>query len=506
MGRGQEPGLSGLRRAAALLATLLVCLAASMAALPAAVGDPVSPSARVDDSSDVPTRLQVDRARARAAQTAVDVSVIQTRLLLADQRRESAAVRAEEASEAYNGALWRLEQATAAYRAAQSDAARARRTVETQRGHLGVLVAQSYQNGGELSALQALVSADGPEGVLEEYAAFQGASSSLQADYQRFAATDSLARVFETKAREARAERARRVTAAEQARAGAAAAASSAQSEATQIASEKSSLLHQLARAQRISLTLARTRQHALEAIARERARHQAAALVEAQAREGARARAAAAAEQVDARSAVGDPVSSGASGSGAAGGGAVAGSGAARPSPAPDPPHQTQDSRPDQAQDPRPDPAEHPASAPEPTQEPVPDPAPVSAPGPSPSGGAQQAIGFARAQLGEPYRWGAAGPDSWDCSGLTMAAWASAGISLPHYSVAQYYAGTPISASDMRPGDLVFWSSNGSPEGIHHVAMYVGGGQVIHAPRTGRPVAVDSMYYWIPPSFFVRV
>ncbi len=85
------------------------------------------------------------------------------------------------------------------------------------------------------------------------------------------------------------------------------------------------------------------------------------------------------------------------------------------------------------------------------------------------------------------------------------MGAWAAGGISLPHYSVAQYSAGTPISASQLRPGDLVFWSSTSSPSGIHHVALYLGDGMIVHAPRTGRPVAVESMYYWIPPTHFVR-
>jgi cell wall-associated NlpC family hydrolase len=86
------------------------------------------------------------------------------------------------------------------------------------------------------------------------------------------------------------------------------------------------------------------------------------------------------------------------------------------------------------------------------------------------------------------------------------MNAWAAAGVSLPHYSVAQYAATTPVSVADLQPGDLVFWSSNGSPSGIHHVAMYLGGGRIIHAPRTGRPVEIDDMNYWVPPTFFGRV
>ncbi len=133
-------------------------------------------------------------------------------------------------------------------------------------------------------------------------------------------------------------------------------------------------------------------------------------------------------------------------------------------------------------------------------------DPRPTPTPSPPPpSGGAQAAIAFARAQLGEPYRWGAAGPGAWDCSGLTMGAWRAGGKYLPHYSVAQYEQSTPISAGSLRPGDLVFWGSSSSPSSIYHVALYVGGGQIIHAPRTGRPVTQESMYYWIPPNFYAR-
>jgi cell wall-associated NlpC family hydrolase len=86
------------------------------------------------------------------------------------------------------------------------------------------------------------------------------------------------------------------------------------------------------------------------------------------------------------------------------------------------------------------------------------------------------------------------------------MAAWQAGGVSLPHYSVAQYDATTPISASQLRPGDLVFWGSSSSPSSIFHVGLYVGDGMMIHAPRTGRPVTLESMYYWVPPTFYGRV
>jgi peptidoglycan DL-endopeptidase CwlO len=96
-------------------------------------------------------------------------------------------------------------------------------------------------------------------------------------------------------------------------------------------------------------------------------------------------------------------------------------------------------------------------------------------------SGRAAIAVREAYRQLGKPYRWGAAGPDRFDCSGLTMWVWGKAGVSLPHSSRAQFRHGVHVSKSQLRPGDLVFY---GSP--IHHVGIYVGGGRYIAAPRTG--------------------
>jgi peptidoglycan DL-endopeptidase CwlO len=118
--------------------------------------------------------------------------------------------------------------------------------------------------------------------------------------------------------------------------------------------------------------------------------------------------------------------------------------------------------------------------------------PAAPSGPPPSANGGAGAAVAEAQRQLGKPYAWGAAGPDAFDCSGLTAWAWRAGGVSLPHFSGAQYSSTTHISMSAIQPGDLIFYES---PD--QHVALYVGGGQIIHAPHAGSVVKYDSLYYW---------
>jgi cell wall-associated NlpC family hydrolase len=109
-------------------------------------------------------------------------------------------------------------------------------------------------------------------------------------------------------------------------------------------------------------------------------------------------------------------------------------------------------------------------------------------------SGRAAAAVAYARAQVGKAYVYGAAGPNAFDCSGLTMMAWAQAGVGLPHSSSAQMGSGPRVSSSDLQPGDLVFYYSP-----VSHVGIYIGGGLIVHAanPSTGVTVAgVFSMPY----------
>jgi cell wall-associated NlpC family hydrolase len=109
----------------------------------------------------------------------------------------------------------------------------------------------------------------------------------------------------------------------------------------------------------------------------------------------------------------------------------------------------------------------------------------------------ALQALNYAEGQLGLPYLWGgdgpAAGEDGFDCSGLTRAAYQAAGIPIPRVAQDQYNAGPHITENRLQPGDLVFY---GTPANIHHVGLYIGGGHMIHAPRTGELIQISPYRY----------
>ena len=120
-----------------------------------------------------------------------------------------------------------------------------------------------------------------------------------------------------------------------------------------------------------------------------------------------------------------------------------------------------------------------------------------VASPGVAPghtAGPVATVMAFARAQLGLPYRWGGAGPGGWDCSGLVTAAYATIGLVLPHNAQAQYEAtsASSVALSRLQPGDLVFFGAD--PASIHHVGIYVGGGDMVDAPHAGATVRVESI------------
>jgi cell wall-associated NlpC family hydrolase len=104
--------------------------------------------------------------------------------------------------------------------------------------------------------------------------------------------------------------------------------------------------------------------------------------------------------------------------------------------------------------------------------------------------------VGIAMRYRGVPYVWGGSSPSGLDCSGLVMYVFAQVGVSLPHYTGAQWNMGVPVSRSDLQPGDLVFF------DGLGHVGIYIGGGQFIHAPHTGTVVQISSLSGWYADTY----
>ena len=105
-------------------------------------------------------------------------------------------------------------------------------------------------------------------------------------------------------------------------------------------------------------------------------------------------------------------------------------------------------------------------------------------------------AANWALTQLGKPYQWGAAGPDTYDCSGLTMVAWAHAGVQLLHYTGYQWEEGPHVPLTELQRGDLLFYATdNSDPATIHHVGIYIGNAMMVDAPYTGAFVRIDSIY-----------
>jgi peptidoglycan DL-endopeptidase CwlO len=480
--------LTGKRIGTTGLAGLLViCLSGSVALV--ARADPTPPV--------IPSKSDVDAARRAAAAKAAQVGAIETRLAGATDRLEALGREAGRAAEAYNGAVYRLRQAQAEATAAAARATKAQRTLEQQRRRIGLFAAASYQGGGDLARIGPLFSADGPQELLDSAGAARSVSTAMQGSYLRFTATQVVANAFKLQAEDALA----RVQAATEAAAAAkrrAEAAVRAQSAAVaSMGTERRRMIGQLATLRQTSYQVAEQRQRGLEELARQRAAAAAARRAE-QLRKRAAERAAAEAAQRAAEAAEEARQQADKARAERARKAAERAAKAAEEAKKAATRKEQEEARRQAEQ--AADEAEREARK---RKKKDPD------SGGSSSGtrsGAQRAIDFAQAQIGEPYIWAAAGPDSWDCSGLTMKAWAKSGVSLPHYSVAQYEQARKIDEDELRPGDLVFWADDaGDPGTIFHVGLYIGGGEMVHAPRPGSSVRTDSIYYWEDPDFFGR-
>jgi len=391
-------------------------------------------------------------AAAQAAEEAAKMSVAQIEVKLAEVNASAATAmqNAQIAGEDLNEATIALNEATATANQASADADAAEAAFQEGKQQIASVAQAAYRNGGgTLDALAPYLDSDGLRSVETKQAGISSFSASAEAKMQNVAALEQVAKVTRDAANTALAnqqaatdEVQKRTDAANQA-------ATAAQNEAARVAAQRGAYVQELATKQNTTVELINEREAALEAERQEAARiaaEQAAAAAEAQ----RQADAAAAAERAAAAAAAADASSS------------------------------------------YDDDGDDSYSAPSYSYE---EPS-YSAPSYS-GGGADTAIATAKSYLGVPYVWGGESYGGVDCSGLTMLAWESAGVDLPHLSRAQYGYGTHVPIGSMEAGDLIFWSSNGTQSGIYHVAIYLGSGQMIEAPTFGVPVRITGVYSW---------
>ena len=408
-------------------------------------------------------------AAAKAAEEAASMSVAEIEVKLAEVNATAATAtqNAQIAGEDLNEAQIALNAATATANKASADADAAEAAFQEGKQQIASVAQATYRNGGgPLDAIAPYLEADGLRGVETKQVGINSFSSSAEAKMQNVAALEQVAKVTRDAANTAL-DNQKKATDEVQARTDAAnKAATDAQTQANIVAAQRDAYVKELATKQNTTVDLINQREASLaaERTAAERAaaEHASAAVAAADSQRRADTPAPAADATPEA------PASSPAPDASAA---------PAEEAPAPAPAEEA------------PAPAE---GEPAPAYEEPEDEEPSYS-----YGGASTAIATAMTYLGVPYVWGGESYGGVDCSGLTMLAWESAGVDLPHLSRAQYGYGTHVSLGDMEAGDLIFWSSDGTQSGIYHVAMYLGDGEMIEAPTFGVPVRVTGVYSW---------
>lgn len=368
------------------------------------------------------------------------VERLQTRLDRTASRVEAADIAVSMAAEEFDLARVAEGESRRSARAAAELAAGAGQNLAEAQRRVGELAAHAYRSGGSVASLGVLLSPSGPQDVLARVSMLRTLAGQRRHTVARMDAARVVAVTLDEAAAEALARQVAATAKLATARSSARQRAAQAQTIFQEQTKTRNRLLAQLAVARRTTVSLERARQTGLADVAAER---------EAEPK---------------------PPVA------------------ATLPDPVPNPTTP-------------PDPVPNPTRPTDRTPNPSPSPDRPQAPGSSDgsstgsTAAGAKALAWARKQLGRPYRWGGAGPDSYDCSGLTMRAWQQSGVLLPHSSRLQYSQVDKIAYTRLRAGDLVFYATDTTDSGtIHHVAMYVGSGQIIEAPYTGATVRITAL------------
>ena len=436
--------------------------------------------------ADGPSQDDINKSKQKEASTSASIASLEARLATLKANTENATMKAQIATEDYLQSLDALNKAKAATAAARAKATAATKQTHQARTSLSDVVVQTYQDGGNpFDIVSPYLTGRSLGDIASQKAALDRAGENTDAKLQKVQALQSVATTMEGIAAQKESAQRTATQKTEATKNAAQAAANAAQAAQSQATSQRANLISQLAAQRNTTVALETQRQEQLEQAEQNRkneeARKQAQqAAAQAKAKEEQeKQNEAKAKETASPTPSQPDPQPSQTAAP------EPAPSQTTTPEPAPSP---SETSQPAPAPAPEPEPA--PAPTPEPDPEPEPDPTPA------PSGGADVAIAKAYTFIGVDYVWGGESYSGVDCSGLAMLSWAAAGVSLTHSSRAQYWEGTHVSLDSVQPGDLIFWSSDGSAGSIYHVAIYLGNDQMIEAPTFGVPVRVTGVRY----------
>ena len=436
--------------------------------------------------ADGPSQDDINKSKQKEASTSASIASLEARLATLKANTENATMKAQIATEDYLQSLDALNKAKAATAAARAKATAATKQTHQARKSLSDVVVQTYQDGGNpFDIVSPYLTGRSLGDIASQKAALDRAGENTDAKLQKVQALQSVATTMEGIAAQKESAQRTATQKTEATKNAAQAAANAARAAQSQATSQRANLISQLAAQRNTTVALETQRQEQLEQAEQNRkneeARKQAQqAAAQAKAKEEQeKQNEAKAKETASPTPSQPDPQPSQ----------------TAAPEPAP-----SQTTTPEPAPSPsetsQPAPAPAPEPSPSPTPTPEPDPEPEPDPTPAPSGGADVAIAKAYTFIGVDYVWGGESYSGVDCSGLSMLSWAAAGVSLTHSSRAQYWEGTHVSLDSVQPGDLIFWSSDGSAGSIYHVAIYLGNDQMIEAPTFGVPVRVTGVRY----------
>ena len=419
--------------------------------------------------ADGPSQDDINKSKQKEASTSASIASLEARLATLKANTENATMKAQIATEDYLQSLDALNKAKAATAAARAKATAATKQTHQARKTLSDVVVQTYQDGGNpFDIVSPYLTGRSLGDIASQKAALDRAGENTDAKLQKVQALQSVATTMEGIAAQKESAQRAATQKTEATKNAAQAAANAAQAAQSQATTQRANLISQLAAQRNTTVALETQRQEQLEQAAQAKAKEEQEKQNEAKAKETASPTPSQPDPQPS-QTTVPNP----------------APSQTTTPEPAPSP---SETSQPAPAPAPEPEPA--PAPTPEPDPEPEPDPTPA------PSGGADVAIAKAYTFIGVDYVWGGESYSGVDCSGLAMLSWAAAGVSLTHSSRAQYWEGTHVSLDSVQPGDLIFWSSDGSAGSIYHVAIYLGNDQMIEAPTFGVPVRVTGVRY----------